>query len=615
MGLTRIRAQQITDLDYKQAVRVVTIADVNLNGGAPNQVDGVTLSTNNRILVARQDNRAQNGLYQVQTTGAGSNGTWIRTADANATGEVEPGMLVMVTEGIAYADTLWKLITNGEIVIGETELTFELNTPFGFGNIYANGTSIVSSSQSDVLLLTAGENITIVGNATSKTIEFSSTSGTPGGNTTEVQYNNAGSFAGSENFTFDGSNVSVSGNITASYFLGNGSQLSGIITSVANINNGNSNVAIDSAGSNITVGIDGTSNVVVMSPDAFSVAANIIPAANITYNLGSDSARWNDIFLSGSTIYLGTIQLKDSGSNTLGIFQSDGTTPADINGVAANAAYAESAGTAATVTNANQSNITSVGTLTSLDVTGNISGGNINTAGNVQAAFFKGDGSLLTGVAGGGGISWTTSATAPASPNPGDFWYDTDDDKTYQYVNDGVGNAWVDQSSPTSFSTLTVANILNGGANGAGNIGSSTGYFNTVFAKATSAQYADLAENYVADRCYEPGTVVIFGGDAEVSVSPVSHDPRVAGVISTNPSYLMNSGLTGPTVAAVALTGRVPCWVQGPVAKGDRIVNAGTGIGGRLDLDAYEPGCIVGKSLEDITDDSTQLIEVVIGRF
>jgi len=124
-----------------------------------------------------------------------------------------------------------------------------------------------------------------------------------------------------------------------------------------------------------------------------------------------------------------------------------------------------------------------------------------------------------------------------------------------------------------------------------------------------------LAENYVADRCYEPGTVVIFGGDAEVSVSPVSHDTRVAGVVSTNPSYLMNATLTGPTVAAVALTGRVPCWVQGPVAKGDRIVNAGTGIGGRLDRSAYEPGCIVGKSLEDITDDSTQLIEVVIGRF
>jgi hypothetical protein len=74
MGLTRIRAEQISDIDYKQAVRVVTLTDIALAGGAPNQVDGVNLVVNDRILVAGNDPASENGLYFVQTVGAGSNG-------------------------------------------------------------------------------------------------------------------------------------------------------------------------------------------------------------------------------------------------------------------------------------------------------------------------------------------------------------------------------------------------------------------------------------------------------------------------------------------------------------------------------------------------------------
>jgi hypothetical protein len=84
--------------------------------------------------------------------------------------------------------------------------------------------------------------------------------------------------------------------------------------------------------------------------------------------------------------------------------------------------------------------------------------------------------------------------------------------------------------------SITGGNIVNSNANGVGNIGSSTTYFNTVFAKATSAQYADLAENYLADTNYAPGTVVVFGGAAEITVTAEFSDERVAGVISTNPA-------------------------------------------------------------------------------
>jgi hypothetical protein len=156
--------------------------------------------------------------------------------------------------------------------------------------------------------------------------------------------------------------------------------------------------------------------------------------------------------------------------------------------------------------------------------------------------------------------------------------------------------------------------IVNGAGNAVGNIGSSSTYFNKLFAQATTALYADLAENYRADADYAPGTVVVFGGTQEITVSDQSHDTRVAGVVSTNPAHLMNSGMGGEHAVTVALTGRVPCWVQGPVAKGDRLVNISAGTAGRLDDDLAQIGCMVGKSLEDITTTQRLLIEVSVGR-
>jgi hypothetical protein len=158
--------------------------------------------------------------------------------------------------------------------------------------------------------------------------------------------------------------------------------------------------------------------------------------------------------------------------------------------------------------------------------------------------------------------------------------------------------------------------IRNGQANAVGNIGSSTGYFNTVFAKATSAQYADLAEMYVADDNYSPGTVVEFGGTAEITQSTASHSTRVAGIVSTNPSYLMNATQTGDHVLPVALTGRVPCQVVGHIAKGDRLVASDhPGVATVLDMTQYQPACIIGKALEEYNSDTVGIIEVAVGRF
>jgi hypothetical protein len=157
---------------------------------------------------------------------------------------------------------------------------------------------------------------------------------------------------------------------------------------------------------------------------------------------------------------------------------------------------------------------------------------------------------------------------------------------------------------------VSVSSITKTGSNGVGNIGSVTSTFDTVFAKATSAQYADLAEKYLSDNFYSPGTVVVFGGTKEITQSLVDHDHRIAGVISTDPAFIMNNLSDG---LSVALTGRVPCRVQGPVSKGDLVVSSNIpGTAQRLDI--WRPGCVIGKSLEDISDDSIKTIEVVVGR-
>lgn len=127
---------------------------------------------------------------------------------------------------------------------------------------------------------------------------------------------------------------------------------------------------------------------------------------------------------------------------------------------------------------------------------------------------------------------------------------------------------------------------------------------------ATTAQYADLAENYLADSTYEPGTVLMFGGSNEVTLAEKA-TKRVAGIVSTNPAYLMNTQISGKFITALALQGRVPCKVTGLIKKGDMLISAGNGYA--ISCDAPEIGTIIGKSLEDF-DGLTGIIEVVVGR-
>ena len=142
-------------------------------------------------------------------------------------------------------------------------------------------------------------------------------------------------------------------------------------------------------------------------------------------------------------------------------------------------------------------------------------------------------------------------------------------------------------------------------------VGSTTRGYNTVHAKATSAQYADLAEIYETDSEYEVGTVVIFGGEKEITVSSMGADPRVAGVISGNPAYLMNSKATGQ---AVALQGKVPCKVMGQISKGDMLVTHSQHPGVARKGTNPSMGTVIGKALEEYNSTDIGTINIVAGR-
>ena len=149
-------------------------------------------------------------------------------------------------------------------------------------------------------------------------------------------------------------------------------------------------------------------------------------------------------------------------------------------------------------------------------------------------------------------------------------------------------------------------------------IGSATKKYANVYATlfrgtATESYYADLAENYLADAEYAPGTVIEFGGEAEVTQSTTHGTHRVAGVVSTNPAHLMNSHCEGDNVVAVALQGRVPCNVIGKVAKGDMLV-ASNVPGYAVVNNTPKVGSVIGKALENKLDGDRGTVEVVVGK-
>ena len=144
-------------------------------------------------------------------------------------------------------------------------------------------------------------------------------------------------------------------------------------------------------------------------------------------------------------------------------------------------------------------------------------------------------------------------------------------------------------------------------------IGAPNYQWKTIYGHTVEATYADLAERYEADTEYEPGTVVIFGGDKEITTTDTPADYRVAGVISTDPGLKLNSSAgDDKTHPYLALRGRVPCKVIGPVEKGDLLVTSDTP-GHAKSVAGVDMGrSVFAKSLTQDTSDGAKIIEVAI---
>lgn len=376
--------------------------------------------------------------------------------------------------------------------------------------------------------------------------------------------------------------VSVTGNVTANYFVGNGSQLTGLPEGY-----GNADVA---------------AYLPTYTGNLVSLQGNVTTTANVSGN-----------FFIGNGSQLTGIASGGISWTTQANAAPAGPAPGDF-------WYDAYTGVKYQYINDGTSNIwvdqsfpTSFGTLSvagdatigdALAVTGNITGGNLLPP------------SDNTGVVGTAALTWTnghfTNLTVDSTLNVRAA-IDLADNDILRF---GSSDDWEFFHNGTSnFMDLNVGDlIIRDNTTTRFTFGRTTGNLTAVnfLGVASSAKYADLAEIYTSDHEYTPGTVVVFGGTHEVTTSELDHDTRVAGVVSTAPAYLMNSQAVG---VPVALTGRVPCCVQGPVDKGDQLVNIGPGLAGRINFAHYRPGCVIGKSLESIADDSVRTIEIAVGRY
>jgi len=145
-------------------------------------------------------------------------------------------------------------------------------------------------------------------------------------------------------------------------------------------------------------------------------------------------------------------------------------------------------------------------------------------------------------------------------------------------------------------------------------LGTSTKKYKQIYGYTVEATFADLAERYATDVPYEVATVVVFGGEAEITTTTSPGDVSVAGVISTNPAIKMNAEAgNSETHPYVALKGRVPCKMIGPVSKGDLIVTADNEPGYAQSIGKNDAGrSVFAKSIETDLTEGKKVIEVSI---
>jgi hypothetical protein len=482
-------------------------------------------------------------------------------------------------------------------------------------------TSATSATTAGTVTTAAQGNITSVGDLTSVSVVGNAV----GGNLISL---GAISAAGT---------ITAGGNIAGVFVLGDGGFLSNVTATgnvaVTQIQDGTTILRIDGSGGNIIMDVAGTANLMMFKPVGLELTGN----ANVTGNVNSANAYLTGRFIAAGNVTGGNITtggLLVSTANVEGTNVNAGQQMSAVGNITGGNVLTAGLVTGAgisTTGNVNAGNIITSNSVINAEIStsGNVTGANLITGGLVSAVgnvrggnvvavgIFNGPTANITGNVNAANVNATT-LSATGNVNTANAYL------TGRFL--AIGNV-TGGNVTTAGLLVTTGNVQGGNVISTGAV-SATGNVNggnlrttglissagtvtgtSFVGVATSAQYADLAENYTADAGYAPGTVLEFGGDAEVTIAS-DESKRVAGIVSTQPAHLMNSHLTSKHVVAVALIGRVPCKVRGTINKGDMLISGGDGYARAKETPIM--GTVIGKALTASTGDN--VIEVVVGR-
>lgn len=260
-------------------------------------------------------------------------------------------------------------------------------------------------------------------------------------------------------------------------------------------------------------------------------------------------------------------------------------------------------------------NVGNLGTSGLVVATGNVTGGNLVTSGALSVTGNANVGNIgaargvFTSNVSAGNLSTSGALSVTGNANVGNLGTSGLIVATGNITGGNLSTAGVLTVTGNATVGNLITTVITTGANTTA--GTITGNWTLSSGSRLIATYADLAEYYAADKAYVPGTVLEFGGEKEVTLATVETS-KLAGVVSTLPSYVMNGDIQTEFPTIIALIGRVPVNVVGTVNKGDMLVSAGNG----LAKVSHDPkiGTVIGKAIGNKLDDGEGIVEVMVGR-